>query len=321
MAFYNDAVWLPRVLDALEHQTFRDFVLVAHDDGSTDDSAAIVEGRAGRLPLQLERAPHCGRHDAKRAVAARAVESGAQYLLVLDSDIELAQDAIARMVTLLDGDPSAAVVFAQARASASRPFGRAQAFVEDLFFLSNSTPDGQGRWIVGGCALFRWEALRQVSFSAALLEDNEMSQQLRRRWKLLQPRDLRAVHYGVPTTLGGLLRRGHRDGVRVAALLRAHPDARQLGNLARLVPLPLVAAGVVGALTAQTWLTMASGVGLAGYAAGFLWMSRHVSATPAERLAGLGVFTLGNLGFAIGYLDEVVRGRRRGHLEEPKRAT
>ncbi len=58
---YNAASTLDEALDSLARQTFRDFEVVAVDDGSTDETAAILARRVGRgLPLRVLRRPHEG---------------------------------------------------------------------------------------------------------------------------------------------------------------------------------------------------------------------------------------------------------------------
>jgi glycosyltransferase involved in cell wall biosynthesis len=318
MAVYNDERYLPLALDALCRQQYRDFRLYVLDDGSTDRSAAIVESYADRLPLDLIRAEHRGRQLAKQASWAAA--SSAELLLVLDSDIALPEDALARMVAAMTADATIAAVSAVAQADTTRRYGSAQAFVETLFFRSNVGDNGDSRWIVGGCVLFRRSALADIEVRSDVGEDNDLSEKLRRRWRLVLLEDVKATHYGVPTTLGGILRRFARDGERVRALLRIYPAARQVGNIARLVPLPLAVAGVAGVATGQLWLTAGSATALAAYVAAFLYASRDVSAAPLDRLAGALLFTFGNLGFGVGYVREALRAGSTGVLRERGRS-
>jgi glycosyltransferase involved in cell wall biosynthesis len=318
MAVYNDERYLPRALDALAAQTWRDFQLVVLDDGSTDGSAELVERYSQRMPLTLVRAEHRGRQLAKQASWDTA--PAGELLLVLDSDVALPPDALARMVALIDSDATVAAVSARARADTSRRFGSGQAFMEDLFFDVNSDQKGNGRWIVGGCVLFRRSALAGLEVRSDVGEDNDLSEKLRQSWRLLVPRDLVATHYGVPTTAWGVLKRFAREGMRVRSLLRAYPNARQLGNVARLVPLPLTVAAIAGAATGQIWLALAAVGMLAAYAAAFAFASRTVSARPVDRLAGALVFTFGNIGFGVGYLRESLRTRGAGVMHEPNRS-
>ena len=318
MAVYNDERYLPLTLDALERQTWRDFDLLVLDDGSTDRSAELVASYAERMPLTLVRAEHRGRQLAKQA-SWDAVPPR-ELLLVLDSDVALPPDALARMVALLDGDPTVAAVSARARADSSRRFGAAQAFMDDLFFDVNSDEEGNGRWIVGGCVLFRRSALAGIEVRTDVGEDNDLSEKLRHGWRLLVPRDLVATHYGVPTTAWGVLKRFVREGIRVRSLLRIYPDARQMGNIARLVPLPLVFTAIAGGATGQIWLALAAVGLLAAYVAAFAYASRKVSARPVDRLSGALLFTFGNLGFGVGYLREALRIRAASVMREPNRS-
>lgn len=318
MSVYNDERHLPRALDALQGQTWRDFELVILDDGSTDRSAEVAESYAGHLPLTLVRAEHRGRQLAKQA--SREAAPKRDFFLVLDSDVALPPDALQRMVALLDGDATVAAVSARARADTRRRFGAGQAFMEDLFFDVNSDAEGNGRWIVGGCVLFRRAALAGIEVRTDVGEDNDLSEKLRQNWRLLVPRDLVAIHYGVPTTLWGVLKRFAREGMRVRSLLRVYPRARQMGNIARLAPLPLAVAAVAGAATGHLWLTFAAFGMLAAYVTAFAYASRNVAARPLDRLAGTLLFTFGNLGFGVGYLRESLRLRPAGVMREPNRS-
>jgi cellulose synthase/poly-beta-1,6-N-acetylglucosamine synthase-like glycosyltransferase len=319
MAVYNDARYLRPTLEALCAQTSSDFQLTLVDDASDDDSIAVAEEFSARLPMTIIRGAHRGRHDAKRA-AADAADPQAPYLLVLDSDIVLPPQAIARMVATLEDDPRAAVISLHARSAADRPWGAGQAFMDDLFLLSHTDERGNARYIVGGCAMFRREAIFEVDIRNDLGEDSDLSVKLRDRWRLLLPRDLVATHLGVPTTLAGILKRFRREGVRVAAQLRVYPGERSIGNIARLVPLPLVLMTTAGVVTMQPWLSGVGGLMLTGYVAAFVAASRRVPASLRVRLAGAFVFAVGNVGFGVGYVEEWVRGGRGRKLEEPARA-
>jgi glycosyltransferase involved in cell wall biosynthesis len=320
MAVYNDSRYLRHALDMLAAQTFRDFHLTVVDDGSTDDSAAVVESYSARIPLTLHREPHRGRHDAKQASWQLAHED-APYLMVLDSDMELPPDCLSRMVGILDQNAEVAGVSAQQRSVLERPWGQGQAFLDDVYLYSNTDEHGNMRWLAGGSMMVRRAALASVRITGALGEDNEVSKQLlEQRWRVLGPRDLKARHHGVPTTLWGVIKRAHREGIRVRSLLRVYPDSRQLGNVARLVPLPIVVIGVAGLCFGQVWLTALAAGALVSYLGAFLWASRDVPASLRARLSGALLFAIGNLGFAVGYVQDSLRGGAEPVMREPNRS-
>lgn len=316
MAVYNDARYLALTLEALALQTFRAFTLTLYDDGSTDGSAEVAERCAQRLPLQLIRGAHVGRHRAKQESWQRSPP--APYLLVLDSDLVLPADALERMVREMETDPSIGAVSARYRAAAGRPFGAGQAFMDDVFFDANFTPSGDFRWIVGGCVLLRRSALEGVELRADLGEDHALSQLLRGRFRLVLVDGVVAIHHGVPVTLLGMLRRFDREAVRVRALLRAYPEAWQWGSLVRLVPLPLCLAAALGAVLRSRPTVLGAAALLAGYLLAFLLASRRTRGGLLARLEGAFVFTFGNLGFGLGFLRESLRGSAPV-MREPER--
>jgi GT2 family glycosyltransferase len=319
MPVYNDERYLPLALECLCKQTYRDFSVTIVDDGSTDGSTAIAESFASRLPLTLIRAEHRGLRTTKRA-AVEAVPDEAEYLLIHDSDIELPVDAIERMVAVLDGDSQVAAIMAQARSVPTRPWGRGQAFFEDLVRHSMVNDRGESRWIVGACVMFRRSALAGIRMRVDINEDSDLSLQLRDRYKLLMPPGFIASHYGVPTTLKGIWHRGYRDGLRVRALIRAHPKGFQLGSISRLVPLPLTAAMALGTLTLQPWLVGGAASVFAAYIAAFVFASRRVPADLMTRLEGTAVFMLSNFGFGIGFIRESLAKSAGVELVEPTRS-
>lgn len=87
-ASYNAAPVLPRLLESLASQTFRDFELIVQDGASGDDTVAVLERFRGRLPaLSLESAPDTGIYDAWNKAVPRV--SG-EWVLFLGADDRLA---------------------------------------------------------------------------------------------------------------------------------------------------------------------------------------------------------------------------------------
>ena len=103
-ATHNRAHTLPRVLDCLEHQTFRDFEWLIVDDGSTDGTRALVDDWQSRtaFPLRYVHQPHAGKHVAfNRGVR----EATGQLFLSLDSDDGAVPQALERFKSLWESIP------------------------------------------------------------------------------------------------------------------------------------------------------------------------------------------------------------------------
>jgi glycosyltransferase involved in cell wall biosynthesis len=320
MPVYNDERRLQRTLDALAASTYKDFHLVMVDDGSSDGSVAVAERAAERIPITIVKAAHGGVVAAKRAALAR-VPASAEFVFHLDSDVIVPADGLERLVSYLDADPEAGVVSARTLSARLGWVGRGQAMVDELFFTRNA-PDGRTfRWILGGCAMYRREAMDSVTWPEGVAHEYSFSEQLRPRWKLLLAPDVITEHLGVPTTVKGLVIRGMREGARVASQQRRFRETRDVSTTARLVPLPLAGVFALAVLGRRPLVAMSTLGFMGAYVGAFVVASRPVRAPLRERLEGGVAFTIANMGFGYGYAREWLQGSDTGMLKEPPRPT
>jgi GT2 family glycosyltransferase len=99
------AVTLPRVLGAISRSAFRDFELIAVDDGSTDASAGLLEAPGVDVVLRHDRplGPWVSRNRA--AAAARG-----RILFFVDADVEVGRNTLGRVRALLPPGSRRAVI-------------------------------------------------------------------------------------------------------------------------------------------------------------------------------------------------------------------
>jgi len=105
---YNTASFIGRALESVLHQTMSDLELIVVDDGSTDDSLAVVE-TVDDERLQIIRQSNQG------ASAARnrgLDEARAPYVAFLDGDDFWREDKLERQLAVLDKRPDLDLVFA-----------------------------------------------------------------------------------------------------------------------------------------------------------------------------------------------------------------
>lgn len=90
---YNRAKNLPALYQSLLRQTSKDFDWLVIDDGSKDDTRAVVDGfiAEGKIPIRYIFKENGGKHSALN-VAFREVE--AELLFIVDSDDVLTDDAV-----------------------------------------------------------------------------------------------------------------------------------------------------------------------------------------------------------------------------------
>lgn len=113
LPFYNAETTLAETLDSIQGQTFRDFELIAVDDGSTDGSAQLVAARAAddaRIRLLQP-----GRRGVVGAMNAALATARAPLAARMDADDLMAPERLAAQYLLMWERPELAAVGTQVR--------------------------------------------------------------------------------------------------------------------------------------------------------------------------------------------------------------
>jgi glycosyltransferase involved in cell wall biosynthesis len=111
---YNIAEYVGEAVDSVLGQTFRNFEYLVIDDGSTDDSAAVIRAHAGDDPrLRLIQGENRG-PSAARNIGIR--EAGGEYIAFLDGDDRWHPKFLERLVRLIQSlPPTVGSVFCRSR--------------------------------------------------------------------------------------------------------------------------------------------------------------------------------------------------------------
>lgn len=112
---FNQEKQFDRCLRAIKAQTVDDYEIIVVNDGSSDDSQAVIERwdsefEAGRYQYQNQ--PNQGAPSARNAGARYAQ---GQYLFFCDADIILVPDALATMLKTLTDHPDAVFAYSNFR--------------------------------------------------------------------------------------------------------------------------------------------------------------------------------------------------------------
>lgn len=109
----NARPWLSRALGSLWNQTFRDFEVIAIDDGSTDGSFDVLSEHSGREPrLRFERSPGQG---LPAALNHALTQSRAPLVARMDADDLIARSRFAIQHAHLEAHPECDVVGSRVR--------------------------------------------------------------------------------------------------------------------------------------------------------------------------------------------------------------
>ena len=113
LPFHDAAATLPEALDSIAGQTFTDFELIAIDDGSSDDSAALV-GRYAERDDRI-RLLRPGRVGFVAAVNLGLEASRAGWVARMDADDRMHPERLSRQWAALEADPGLALVGTRVR--------------------------------------------------------------------------------------------------------------------------------------------------------------------------------------------------------------
>jgi glycosyltransferase involved in cell wall biosynthesis len=107
---YNNARYLKCAIDSVLTQTYSDYEIISVDDGSTDDTRAIVAAFGDQLRYihQQNKGPAGARN-------AAILASSAEFIGLLDADDEWRPDYLQRMIALATEHPDARVFYCAAR--------------------------------------------------------------------------------------------------------------------------------------------------------------------------------------------------------------
>lgn len=134
---YNSASFLPKAIDSVLKQTVSDLELIVADDGSTDDTAAVIaaigDSRVKHLALE-----HRGRSPARNSGIQHAV---GRYVAFLDADDWWTKDKLARQLALFAQNERLGLVFCWLRQIG--PDGKLLRSVRGI----DGVGDGQGDWL------------------------------------------------------------------------------------------------------------------------------------------------------------------------------
>jgi glycosyltransferase involved in cell wall biosynthesis len=105
---YNYAKFIRQSLESVLAQTLQDFELLIIDDGSTDNSKAIIEEYRDNPKVQIIYQQNKGLNVTNN-IALRACRG--KYVMRLDADDFLREDAIEKMSSILESDENIGLVF------------------------------------------------------------------------------------------------------------------------------------------------------------------------------------------------------------------
>lgn len=196
------------------------------DSGSTDGSVPLAR-REGASLVELTQPPPFTAARARNAGIEQILmnDPTAEFVQTVDGDCEVQEGWIAAALAALRSEPRLALVFGRRRERYPE-----RSIYNALCDQEWNAPVGEASG-VGGDALFRMAALRQVNFyNPAMIagEDTELAMRLRKGgWRLRRIDAEMTVHDAAITRFTQWWQRIRRSGHGYAEMAHLHPDARE----------------------------------------------------------------------------------------------
>jgi|GEM_PF-4911042 len=132
---YNHERWIKETLDSVLNQSFRELEVIVIDDGSTDNTAALVAAcEDHRVCLQIQN------NQGTAAALNRGLTcSRGRYLAILNSDDLFLPERLSHFVEVLEANPRFALAFSQVRLVDSDSLALQQGF--ELEWLKHAEGD------------------------------------------------------------------------------------------------------------------------------------------------------------------------------------
>ncbi len=103
MSCYNVARWAGAAIESILRQTCRDFEFIIVDDGSADNTLAVIKGFADRdARIRIVAKPHTGVSDSRNIGIAHA---RGRWIAILDADDEACPERLEKQVDYMQKHP------------------------------------------------------------------------------------------------------------------------------------------------------------------------------------------------------------------------
>jgi glycosyltransferase involved in cell wall biosynthesis len=232
---HNRAGLVGEALESVLAQTFADYEIVVVDNGSTDDTVAVLEPYRGRIRYVWQE--NAGRAGARNRLIELA---RGRYVAFLDSDDSWLPDKLERQVAVLEREPHVGMVHGHVVVvdDGGREIPRLTAFHRRLWTAANAGPATYARYAresrcLTSTTMFRRDVLRSLGGydPGVALEDVDLYLRLvlEAEVRFLDGAPVARYRYHASQTATAELARGQIEVCRKhLALLdeRAVPDAR-----------------------------------------------------------------------------------------------
>ncbi|MCI4624572.1 MAG: glycosyltransferase [Candidatus Magnetoovum sp. WYHC-5] len=264
---YNAQKTIGMCLDALMKQTYTDYEVIVIDDGSSDNTASIVNAYPVRYVRQENSGPACARN---RGVSL----SSGEVILFTDSDCIPSQNWISEMVSVFEADPEVVAIKGVYKTNQSQLIARfAQAEFEERYDICQKSKTIS--MVDTYSAAYKKDIFTTAggfdeSFPTANNEDTELSYKMSSKgYKMVFNPKVVVYHLGHPSSVWDYMRKKFWRGYWRMVVYKRFPakmikDAYTPQTLKiQILLLFMILIAVVGQLVVPSMLYLTGIIGVA----------------------------------------------------------
>ncbi len=173
---YNAQNTIGRCIESIRNQTYTDFELLVMDDGSRDDTAAIIDSYAAKDPRIIAvHKPNSGVSDTRNQALDRA---RGKYVQFLDADDWISPDATRLFVRAMEDNPACDMVIADFYRVIGEKMSQKGDIEEEKLLTREEYADEMMR----NPADFYYGVLWNKFFRRSIIEDNRLRMDVKLDW-------------------------------------------------------------------------------------------------------------------------------------------
>jgi glycosyltransferase involved in cell wall biosynthesis len=249
---YNGSDTIAHTLDTVEKQSFDDFEVIIVDDGSKDDSVALIRSRIeGKDNYTLSEQPLNRGAASARNVGARMAKG--DILMFIDSDIMISEDTVKKVADFFDKHKDADAVVGLPDSENSFSNWASQHFNLRIHFNYINLPDRIGHLYTSICAVKKQAFDSVEGFNEQMMseEDPELGFRLSDAgYVIYTDKTLSVNHFKYISFWGLLMNDFKRSASRARLMLRRRMTKSLVKKNKRFISTPM----------SQVYATMAMGL-------------------------------------------------------------
>jgi biofilm PGA synthesis N-glycosyltransferase PgaC len=239
---YNAAKTLPSFLKSIRNQDFKNFPILAIDDGSTDETVDVLD--KSKMEIEIIKLEHVG---LRKARSYGVNQADCDILVILDSDLILESTALSELINPLVVNPKVAAVGGVLKNAEKGAISESYGELRKIFLKLRSKKDGEVDWVNGGFCAVRKKVIDEIGgyTQDETSEDLDISWRIRENGYKLYLASKAVAYHKDPTTFGEIWKREFNVGKREFFLSKKHrSQALTIKRLSRfypiLLPIPLI---------------------------------------------------------------------------------